>query len=106
MKPLVWLYNEIKTPPFSKTGRIEAGVLLRRLQRGEKLSMPHSRPLPSIGLRCHELHINDSNRSWRIIYRMDPDAIVILFVFDKKTNKTPKHVIELCQKRIKLYDAN
>ena len=34
-KPLVWLRGEVKTPPFGFGARIEAGVLLRRLQRGE-----------------------------------------------------------------------
>ncbi len=41
-KPLVWLRGEVKTPPFSFGARIEAGVLLRRLQRGENLSLPHA----------------------------------------------------------------
>ncbi|TWH40840.1 hypothetical protein CAL7102_10201 [Dulcicalothrix desertica PCC 7102] len=36
-KPLVWLHGDIKTPPFSQNARIEAGVLLRRLQQGENL---------------------------------------------------------------------
>ena len=54
-KPLVWLAGEIKTPPFSPQARIETGVLLRRLQRGEKLVMPGFRPMPSIGTRCGEL---------------------------------------------------
>lgn len=35
-KPLAWLYGEVKTPPFTPEARIEAGVLLRRLQRGGK----------------------------------------------------------------------
>ena len=48
-KPLVWLHGEIKTPPFSEAGRLEAGFLLRRLQQGEKLSLPQSRPMPGIG---------------------------------------------------------
>jgi len=104
-KPLVWLYSEIKTPPFSKTARLEAGFLLRKLQLGETLSMPHSRPMPTIGARCHELRIKDKNLIWRIIYRIDSDAIIILHVFDKKTNKTPKQVTELCKKRLKLYDS-
>src|SRR5438874_13509319 len=47
-KPLVWLEGEIKTPPFTKAARIEAGTLLRRLQRGELLALPHSRPMRSI----------------------------------------------------------
>ena len=104
-KPLVWLRNEIKTPPFSKNARLEAGFLLRKLQLGEILSMPHSRPMPSIGPNCHELRIRDKNLIWRIIYRIDFDAIIILHVFDKKTNRTPKQVIELCKHRLKLYDS-
>jgi hypothetical protein len=61
-KPLVWLEGEIKTPPFSLEARLEAGYLLRKLQQGQTLGMPHSRPLPSIGARCHELRINDERR--------------------------------------------
>lgn len=45
-KPIVWLQGEVKTPPFSENARIEAGVLLRRLQIGDILSLPHSRPMP------------------------------------------------------------
>jgi phage-related protein len=103
-KPLVWLKGEIKTPPFSKEARIEAGVLLRRIQRGEKLQQPQSGPMPAIGPRCHELRIRDENAIWRIIYRTDPDAIVIGDVFGKKTRKTPKQVIDDCKRRYKLYD--
>lgn len=105
-KALAWLHGEVKTPPFSKAARIEAGLLLRKLQQGERLSMPHSRPMPSIGRRCHELRIDDENVTWRIVYRIDSDAIVILEVFDKKTNQTPKQVIDRCKQRIKNYDDN
>jgi phage-related protein len=79
--------------------------LLRKLQRGETLSLPHSRPMPSIGLHCHELRINDITGTWRIIYRIDPDAIVIVEVFEKKTSQTPRRVIELCQQRLRRYDT-
>ena len=103
-KPLVWLHGEVRSPPFSDNARLEAGFLLRRLQQGEKLAMPQSRPMPSIGTRCHELRINDENLTWRIVYRIDSDAIVILEVFDKKTNQTPKRVIDTCKDRIKEYN--
>ena len=103
-KPLVWLHGEIKTPPFSSWARIEAGYLLRRLQMGETLSLPHSRPIRSVGLRCHELRILDENKTWRIVYRLDPDAVVILEIFEKKTQRTPKNVIDTCRRRIRLYD--
>lgn len=102
-KPLVWLYGEIKTPPLSANARIESGFLLRKLQAGENLTMPHSRPMPSIGARCHELRINDNHSTWRIIYRIDTDAIVIAEIFQKKTNQTPRSVIEVCQQRLRRY---
>lgn len=102
-KPLVWLHGEIKTPPFSQIARLEAGFLLRQLQQGASLSLPQSRPMPSIGVNCHELRIRDAEQNWRIIYRIDDDAILILEVFSKKTQSTPKSVIEICKKRISKY---
>lgn len=104
-KPLVWLRGEVHTPPFSAEARIEAGYLLRLLQKGEKLSLPHSRPMPSIGRNCHELRINDRNKTWRIIYRTDSDAVIIAEVYEKKTEQTPSHVIETSRKRLKLFDS-
>lgn len=104
-RPLVWLRGEVKTPPFSPEARIEAGVLLRRLQRGEALSLPHSRPMPGIGARCHELRVTDRDKTWRIVYRIDPDAVVIADVFRKATQQTPKRVLDDCRRRLRQYDA-
>ena len=105
-KPLVWMHGEITTPPFSATARIEAGYLLRQIQKGLKLSLPHSRPMPTIGTRCHELRINDDNLTWRIIYKLYIDAILVLEIFEKKTNKTPKSIVDACKLRIKNYEAD
>jgi len=103
-KPLVWLHGEIKTPPFLTEARLEAGFLLRKLQLGKTLSLPQSRPMPIIGKHCHELRISDQNTIWRIIYRVDKDAIVILEVFKKKTKTTPLKIIKVCQLRLRDYD--
>ncbi len=70
----------------------------------ENLTLPHSRPMPLIGRRCHEVRINDADISWRIIYRIDPDAIVVLEVFSKKSDTTPKRVINVCRERLRRYD--
>jgi phage-related protein len=102
-KPLVWLHGEVKTPPFSRAARIEAGFLLRRLQNGELIEMPASRAMPTIGSHCHELRINDSGVTWRIVYYVDSDAVVILEVFQKKSRTTPKQVIETTRKRLRAY---
>ena len=103
-KPLVWLHGEIKTPPFSAEARVEAGVLLRHLQRGDALSMPHSRPMPRVGARCHELRVRDAQKNWRILYRTDPDAIVIAAVWHKTTRTTPEAVLDEAKRRLRRYD--
>lgn len=98
------LKGEIKTPPMSAAARREAGFLLRRLQQGEQLGLPHSRPMPDIGSRCHELRINDVHKTWRVIYRTDSDAVLVVEVFEKKTRATPQQVIENSKRRLRLYD--
>jgi phage-related protein len=103
-KPLVWLHGEIKTPPFSEVARIEAGYLVRLLQKGHALAMPHLRPMPVVGARCHELRLRDAEADWRIVYRADADAVVILAVFPKTTRATPKPVIDACIRRLREYD--
>lgn len=77
-------------------------MLLRRLQRGEMLSMPESRPMPGIGPRCHELRVDDivQKKEWRIIYYVGNLAIAILEVFAKGTRETPDDVIRNCRRRL------
>jgi len=104
-KPLLWLHGEVKSPPFSHAARIETGVFLRRLQRGELLGLPHSRPMPDIGRGCHELRIADQTRTWRIMYAIRSDAIVILEVFAKTARATPTDVLRTCRKRLARYGS-
>jgi len=85
---LVWLHGEVRTPPFGEAARREAGLLLRRLQRGEYIGMPHARPMPVIGVRCLELRVVDASVTWRIIVRTDPDD-----------------VIDACRHRLRKHDA-
>ena len=102
-KPILWLHGEVKTPPFSEAARLTAGFLLRRLQKGEGLALPHSRPMPAIGPHAHELRIADDRMTQRVVYSIEEEAIVVLEVFAKKTAKTPKVVIDNCKARLKRY---
>src|SRR5437868_5425321 len=104
-KPIVWLHGEIKTPPFTPEGRQEAGMLLRLLQEGERLGMPQAEPLPDIGPRCGALRVRDANHNWRIIYRIEADAVLVVEVYSKKTRTIHGEVIQRCKKRLKKYDA-
>ena len=105
-KALVILSGEIKTPPLSRVARREIGYLIRQLQHGLTLEMPHSRPMPAIGARCHELRVNDSGRSWRVIYRTDPEVILVLALVGKKTATTPPRVIERSKSLLRRYDED
>jgi len=60
--------------------------------------------MPVVGRHCHELRVRDAGADWRIVYRRDVDAVVILEVFSKKTRATPKTVIDACVRRLREYD--
>jgi len=78
--------------------------MLRRLQHGAAIAMPHARPMPSIGPGCWELRVRDADHSWRIFYRADADAVVVLAVHDKKTERALRSVLETCRARLRRYD--
>ena len=105
-KPLFFLHGEVKTPPFGEKARKDVGDGLRRVQDGESPPFPLSRPMPSIGPRCHELRVEDavSRVTWRIVYRTDADAVVVAGIFAKKTRATPKAEIDNCRARLARYD--
>ena len=104
-KPVVWVQGEVKTPPFTPEGRQEAGMLLRLLQEGARVGMPHAEPLPDVGPRCGAMRVRDAEHNWRIVYRIDSDAFLVVEVYAKKTRKIPDEVIERCTQRLKQYDA-
>jgi phage-related protein len=59
-----------------------------------------------IGPRVHELRIQDSatRTTWRVVYRADPTGVLLVEVFSKKTQATPKQVIALCKQRLRIWD--
>jgi phage-related protein len=62
--------------------------------------------MPTIGPRCHELRIADHEQGkiWRIVYRLDSDAIVVADTFPKKTRSTPATAILRASRRLQRYD--
>ncbi len=91
-------------PSVFQRGRVRAGFLLRELQRGELLALPDSRPMPGIGPASHELRVPGGNTDWRIFYAIRPDAIVILGVEKKGSQRTPKATISACRQRLRAWD--
>lgn len=56
--------------------------------------------------RAARLTFDYGARQWRIVYRIDDDAIVIAEVFAKTSQATPKPVIATSQRRLALRDEN
>jgi len=105
-KPLRWLGHAITVPPFSKNAALAVGALLEVVALGGMPAMPHARPLPSVGARCYELRVNDGNKTWRVVYHIAEDAIVVLDVFAKKSRETPKRVIDRCKRRLRRHERD
>jgi len=51
------------------------------------------------------MRIPDETKTWRIIYHIDLDAIVLLEIFEKKSRTTPLSVVQRCRQRLKRYEA-
>ena len=79
-------------------------MLLGRLQDGLPVGMPTARPMPELGRGCLELRIRDGNLSWRILVRVDADAVVVGGVFPKKTEKTPEQEKRTFRRRLAAWD--
>jgi phage-related protein len=87
---------------FPEEVRRELGKAIYDLQKGAKLSMPLSKPMPSVSSGVEELRIKDRTGAYRCFYLARKGDVVLIFhAFQKKTQKTPKHEIEIGQKRLK-----
>ena len=82
--------------------RREFGKAIFDLQKGQKLSMPLSRPMPSIAPGVEELRVRDRSGAYRAFYftRL-AGAVLIFHAFEKKTARMPPHEIEIARKRLK-----
>ena len=94
---------------FPEEIRRELGKAIFDLQKGERLSMPLSRPMPSVGQGVEELRMKDSSGAYRVFYfaRL-ANAVLVFHAFEKRTQETPQREIALGQKRLKemLHEEN
>ena len=109
LKPVLFLADDcyIVVPPFTRQSRKTAGRLLRQIQEGETLPPRQSAPMfAAIGRGCYELRISHDTRIWRVMIYVADLHIVVLHSFEKKTQKTPAAVLNLCIRRRTEYLAD
>jgi phage-related protein len=81
--------------------RSDVGSELRRVQMG--LDPMDWKPMKTIGAGVREIRVRDAAGAFRVIYVLrSADAIFVLNAFHKKTQKSPKHELELAARRLKL----
>ncbi len=92
---------------FPKEARVRLGKDLFRLQLGEQIAMPVSRPMPVVSAGVSELRVKSADGSFRVFYYLaSPRGILVFHAFVKKAQRTPPLEIELARKRFKeLLDA-
>lgn len=87
---------------FPKEARIRLGRGLYRMQLGEHVGMPNSRPMPAVAPGVSELRVRGEDGIFRVFYYMASSRGVLVFhAFVKKTQGTPPLEMELARKRLK-----
>lgn len=102
-KPVVWLCDKPESPPLSSSAQDEAGWLIRQLQQGET-NLPESKKVKTTSFFRIRFEDDEKNTSWRIYYRVDEDAVIVIDICAKNTQQIPKHVMARLIKRLKAYD--
>lgn len=87
---------------FPEEVRGDLADALARLDAGLNLSLPLSRPMPSISPSTHELRFRDRSGIYRVIYYIRRrQEVWLIHAFKKKTKQTPQQNIEVAKQRIK-----
>jgi len=85
---------------FPQDARREAGHELYQVQKG--LDPSDWKPMPTIGAGVREIRIRDGIGAYRVIYIATlADAIHVLHVFQKKSQKTAQRDLALAAARLR-----
>ena len=84
---------------FPEAVRRELGKAIFDLQKGRKIPMPLSRPMPAVAPGVEELRVKDRSGAYRVFYLTRLETAVLIFhAFEKRTANTPPQEIALARK--------
>lgn len=83
---------------FAEDARETAGHQLFKVQQGKE---PDDwKPMPTVGAGVNEIRVRDESRGYRVLYLAKfEEAVYVLHVFEKRSQKTPKADIHLAKGR-------
>ena len=99
MKRIHFMGNSLtKIREFPEDAKHDAGYQLELLQSGREPN--DSKAMPSIGKGVEELRVWAESGTFRVIYTARvKEAIYVLHAFQKKTQATSKHGVQLAKQR-------
>ena len=81
---------------FPEEARRQAGAELQRVQEGKEPS--DWKPMPSVGSGAIEIRIHEPHEHRVLYVAKFPEAIYVLWCFEKKTRKTSDRDLDLARK--------
>jgi phage-related protein len=103
MKEITFLGSSLEAiKDFPADARSEAGYQLRQIQRGGDPA--DWKPMKTVGQGVREIRIRDALGAFRVIYLATlADRVLVLHAFQKKTQQTAQHDIDLAAARLKAW---
>lgn len=99
MKPVYFVgSSRDELRELSDDAREAAGHQLFKVQQGKE---PDDwKPMPSVGAGVNEIRVWDESGTYRVLYVAKfEEAVYVLHVFEKRSQKTPKGEIQLAKSR-------
>ena len=89
MREVVWHTKALeKLRTFPECVRKDLGYLIHRLQMGDALTSPYSKPMKGVEIGVSELRVKDDSGAYRVFYYLKTNhGILIFHAFVKKTQK-------------------
>lgn len=99
MKPIIFEGDSLEClRSFPQTARREAGHQLDRVQSG--MQPDDFKPMTTVGTGAYEIRVRNAAGAFRVLYVAKlAHAVHVLHAFQKKTQQTAPHDIELARKR-------
>lgn len=103
VRAVIWhLKAKVEISAYPEDVRKELGYLIYRLQLGEVLPMPHSRPMKSVAMGASELRVRGPDGNYRVFYyTKSPRGILVFHAFVKKSEQTPESEVAAGKSRLR-----
>jgi len=103
VKSIVFLGDSLaRIRDFPDLARSEAGYQLREVQKG--FEPAEWKPLKTVGPGVREIRIREAAGAFRVIYLASVgEQVVVLHAFQKKTQATSQHDIDLAASRLRAW---